>query len=61
MVWRDRGEPAIEVHGLWECLEHAFVGVFELAPLPSRFVLALISSFSWNAVSSVLVLATSLG
>jgi hypothetical protein len=36
MVWRDRGEPAIEVHGLWECLEHAFVGVF-VRPTSSPF------------------------
>jgi hypothetical protein len=26
MVWRDRGEPAVEVHGLWECLEHGLRG-----------------------------------
>lgn len=26
MVWRDRGEPAVEVHDLWECLEHGFRG-----------------------------------
>lgn len=26
MVWRDRGEPAVEVHDLWECLEHSFCG-----------------------------------
>jgi hypothetical protein len=23
MVWRDRGEPATELHTLYECLEHA--------------------------------------
>ncbi|EJD01717.1 uncharacterized protein FOMMEDRAFT_142253 [Fomitiporia mediterranea MF3/22] len=23
MVWRDRGEPAVELYTLWECLEHA--------------------------------------
>ena len=23
MVWRDRGEPAKELHTLYECLEHA--------------------------------------
>ncbi len=26
MVWRDRGEPAIEVDGLMECVEHATRG-----------------------------------
>jgi hypothetical protein len=26
MVWRDRGEPAVEVHDLWECFEHGFRG-----------------------------------
>jgi hypothetical protein len=26
MVWRDRGEPAVEVHDLWECLEHGVRG-----------------------------------
>ena len=26
MVWRDRGEPAVEVHDLWECLEHGLRG-----------------------------------
>ncbi|KAH9029497.1 hypothetical protein EDB85DRAFT_1966271 [Lactarius pseudohatsudake] len=26
MVWRDRGEPAVEVHDLWECLEHGIGG-----------------------------------
>ena len=26
MVWRDRGEPAVEVHDLWECLEHGISG-----------------------------------
>jgi hypothetical protein len=26
MVWRDRGEPAVEVHDLWECLEHGTRG-----------------------------------
>lgn len=26
LVWRDRGEPAVEVHDLWECLEHGFRG-----------------------------------
>ncbi|KAH9056355.1 hypothetical protein EDB87DRAFT_1637449 [Lactarius vividus] len=26
MVWRDRGEPAVEVHDLWECLEHGTGG-----------------------------------
>ncbi|KAH9031452.1 hypothetical protein EDB83DRAFT_2419882 [Lactarius deliciosus] len=26
MVWRDRGEPAVEVHDLWECLEHGVGG-----------------------------------
>jgi hypothetical protein len=74
MVWRDRGEPAVEVHDLWECLEHGLRGglrasrpfaiylpdfqaedsliIQELVPLPSRFVLASISSFYWH-VSSV--------
>ncbi|EGN94945.1 hypothetical protein SERLA73DRAFT_187212 [Serpula lacrymans var. lacrymans S7.3] len=23
MVWRDRGEPAVELEDLWECIEHA--------------------------------------
>ena len=23
MVWRDRGEPAVELHSLMECFEHA--------------------------------------
>ena len=26
MVWRNRGEPAVEVHDLWECLEHGLRG-----------------------------------
>jgi hypothetical protein len=26
MVWRDRGEPAVEVHDIWECLEHGLRG-----------------------------------
>jgi hypothetical protein len=26
MVWRDRGEPAVDVHDLWECLEHGLRG-----------------------------------
>jgi len=26
MVWRERGQPAVEVHDLWECLEHGFRG-----------------------------------
>ena len=26
MVWRDRGEPAAELHTLMECLEHAVHG-----------------------------------
>lgn len=26
MIWRDRGEPAVEVHDLWECLEHGLHG-----------------------------------
>jgi hypothetical protein len=26
MVWRDRGEPAVEVYDLWECLEHGTRG-----------------------------------
>jgi len=26
MVWRDRGERAVEVHDLWECLEHGVRG-----------------------------------
>lgn len=26
LVWRDRGEPAVEVHDLWECLEHGLRG-----------------------------------
>ncbi|KAH7922062.1 hypothetical protein BV22DRAFT_1071135 [Leucogyrophana mollusca] len=23
IIWRDRGEPAVELNGLWECVEHA--------------------------------------
>ena len=23
MVWRDRGEPAVELDDIWDCLEHA--------------------------------------
>jgi hypothetical protein len=23
MVWRDRGEPAVEMKDIWECVEHA--------------------------------------
>jgi len=26
MIWRDRGEPAVEVRDLWECLEHGLRG-----------------------------------
>ncbi|KAI9462039.1 hypothetical protein F5148DRAFT_238704 [Russula earlei] len=26
MVWRERGEPAVEIHDLWECLEHGVRG-----------------------------------
>lgn len=26
MVWRDRGEPAVEVGDLWECVEHSVRG-----------------------------------
>ncbi|KAI0265887.1 hypothetical protein BC834DRAFT_876787 [Gloeopeniophorella convolvens] len=26
MVWRDRGEPAVEINDLWECLEHGTRG-----------------------------------
>lgn len=26
MVWRDRGEPAVDVGDLWECLEHGTRG-----------------------------------
>jgi len=36
MVWRDRGEPAVEVHDLWECLEHGVRGGLRTSPpLPS--------------------------
>ncbi|KAI0312802.1 hypothetical protein OF83DRAFT_1066610 [Amylostereum chailletii] len=28
MVWRDRGEPAVEVSDLWECAEHGVRGGF---------------------------------
>lgn len=32
IVWRDRGELPVEVHDLWECLEHAARGALrELA------------------------------
>jgi hypothetical protein len=34
MVWRDRGEPAVEVHDLWECLEHGTRGGLRTLPLP---------------------------
>ncbi|KIJ69733.1 hypothetical protein HYDPIDRAFT_142266 [Hydnomerulius pinastri MD-312] len=23
IIWRDRGEPAVELEGIWECIEHA--------------------------------------
>ncbi|TFY76234.1 hypothetical protein EWM64_g7778 [Hericium alpestre] len=26
MVWRNRGEPAVEIHDLWECVEHGTRG-----------------------------------
>ena len=26
MVWRDRGEPAVDVQDLWECVEHGTRG-----------------------------------
>jgi hypothetical protein len=26
LVWRDRDEPAVEIHDLWECLEHGALG-----------------------------------
>ena len=26
IVWRQRGEPAVEIEGLWECIEHASRG-----------------------------------
>jgi hypothetical protein len=26
MVWRDRGEPAVELNDIWECGEHAGKG-----------------------------------
>jgi hypothetical protein len=36
MVWRNRGEPAVEVHDLWECLEHGLRGGFRaLLPFAS--------------------------
>ena len=34
MVWRDRGEPAVEVHDLWECLEHGTSGALRTFPVP---------------------------
>ncbi|KAI0301520.1 hypothetical protein B0F90DRAFT_306522 [Multifurca ochricompacta] len=33
MVWRDRGEPAVEVHDLWECLGHGTRGGFRAGTL----------------------------
>jgi hypothetical protein len=36
MVWRDRGEPVVEVHDLWECLEHGIRGGLRTShPAPS--------------------------
>jgi len=35
MVWRDRGEPAVEVHDLWECLEHGVRGGLRTSQLLS--------------------------
>jgi hypothetical protein len=32
MVWRDRGEPAVEIHDLWECLEHGVRGGLRTSP-----------------------------
>jgi hypothetical protein len=26
MIWRDSGEPAVEVHDLWDCLKHGTRG-----------------------------------
>jgi hypothetical protein len=26
MVWRDRGQPAVELQDLWECIEHGARG-----------------------------------
>ena len=34
MVWRDRGEPAVEVHDLWECLEHGTSGGLRTFSVP---------------------------
>ena len=35
MVWRDRDEPAVEVHDLWECLEHVVRGGLRTSQLLS--------------------------
>jgi len=35
MVWRDRGEPAVEVHDLWECLEHGLRGGLRASQHPA--------------------------
>jgi hypothetical protein len=54
MVWRDRGEPAVEVHDLWECLEHGLRGGLRASrPFASTcliFELNVLShSRSWDA------------
>ena len=59
IVWRDRGEPAVELASVWECIEHGGRGGLreyrsrpilvlthfsqELAPSPLLFELASIS------------------
>lgn len=44
MVWRDRGEPAVEVGDLWECLEHGTRGGL------SAFSFLLSVRFLWRFV-----------
>ncbi|KAH7905838.1 hypothetical protein BJ138DRAFT_1072359 [Hygrophoropsis aurantiaca] len=33
IIWRDRGEPAVELDGLWECVEHAGRGGMRAAAI----------------------------
>jgi hypothetical protein len=55
MVWRDRGEPAVEVHDLWECLEHGFRG--GLRTSPSQLSLVLKAELSLFAGAGTLAFA----
>lgn len=36
IIWRDRGEPAVELANIWECIEHAGRGGLR-AHLPRPF------------------------